>query len=230
MTQTITGGSDPAPHAAMRLNMVNSQVLPNQVRDRRVLSAMRVLPREAFVPAGEMAYTDADIPLGGGRFMPAPMLIARLTQLVLANNPGHVLVVGAGSGYGAAILASAGVAVVALEEDSRLTSPALAEAAPAVTRVAGKLTAGWPAAGPYDVILIEGAVARIPPAFAKQLAPGGRVIAILADLPASPPGAPAGLGRAVIAEPAPGGFATAPMFDCAARLLPGFAPAPAFVF
>jgi protein-L-isoaspartate(D-aspartate) O-methyltransferase len=207
--------------AQMRSHMVDSQVRPNQVNDRRVIAAMRELPREDFVPDGRLAYTDADIPLGGGRFMPAPMLIARLAQLVLGNNPAHVLVVAAGSGYGAALLAHCGTEVVALEEEPRLTNAALGRHAPDVTRATGPLTAGWPAGGPYDVILIEGAVPKIPENFASQLASGGRVIAVLDE---------AGLGRAVIAEPAGKNFACAKMFDCTSRLLPAFRPAPAFSF
>jgi protein-L-isoaspartate(D-aspartate) O-methyltransferase len=224
MTAPITIGSD-RNAALARAKMVDSQVRPNQVNDRRVIEAMRALPRENFVPAGVLAYTDADIPLGHGRFMAAPMLIARLVQLVLANNPKTVLVIGAGSGYAAALLSACGAAVVALEEDDRLPGPALAAHAPSVQAVRGRLADGWPGAAPYDVIFIEGAVAKIPASLAAQLAPGGRVVTVLADGPVPP-----GLGRAVIAEPAGGSFATAKMFDCTARVLPAFQAAPAFVF
>jgi protein-L-isoaspartate(D-aspartate) O-methyltransferase len=217
--------AQPPAHETARNLMVDSQVRPNQVTDRRIIAAMRQLPREDFAPAGAQAYADADIPLGKGRYMLAPMIIARLTQLVMANNPAHVLVVGAGSGYGAAILSLSGAHVVALEEQSTLTGPALAKCAAGVEDVAGPLTAGWPAGGPYDVILIEGAVADIPENFASQLKPGGRLITILADRPE-----PSGLGRAVIATPSGSGFATIPAFDCTARVIPAFLPAPSFVF
>lgn len=216
--------------AIARAHMVDSQVRPNQVNDRRVIAAMRELPREAFAPASAIAYSDADIDLGNGRFMPAPLLIGRLVQLVMASDPAHVLVIGAGSGYGAALLAHCGAQVVALED----TAPpagwdALARWAPGVTAVRGPLTAGWPAGGPYDAILIEGAVCKIPENLAVQLTPSGRVVAVVVD---GPPrlGLNGGIGRAVVAQPAASGFACARMFDCTARLLPAFAPAPAFHF
>ncbi len=208
-----------------RAHMVDSQIRPNQVNDPRVIAAMRTLPREQFAPAGALAYADADIDLGHGRIMLAPMVIARLLQLVLANNPTHVLVVGAGSGYGAAVLAAAGAEVVALESEPRLNTGALAALAPAVAYVTGPLARGWPGGGPYDVIFIEGAVAAIPDVLAAQLGPGGRLVAILAE------GAGArGIGRAVVAEAVAGGFAMIKKFDCTARILPEFQPAPVFSF
>ncbi len=146
--------------AIARDNMVDSQVRPNFVHDLRLTGAMRVLPREAFAAAGPLAYSDADLPLGGGRFMPQPMVVARLAQLALENNPAHVLVIGSGSGYLAALLSLAGTDVVALEEETRLTSGALAVYAPKAQAVTGRLDAGWPAGGPYDAIIIEGAVLK----------------------------------------------------------------------
>jgi protein-L-isoaspartate(D-aspartate) O-methyltransferase len=221
MTDQVTAGGGTL---IQRNLMVDAQVRPNNVNDRRVIEAMRALPREAFAPAGSLPYSDADIPLGNGRYMLAPMTIARLAQLVLADNPATVLVIAAGSGYGAAILAAGGAQVVALEEDAALATGALARFAPTVESVRGPLAKGWPAAGPYDAILIEGAVTAIPDILAAQLVPAGRVVAILAE-----PG-PAGLGRAVVAAPSSGGFAVVKKFDCAARLLPAFRPAPAFSF
>ena len=217
--------ADQTAHEVAREKMVDSQVRPNQVNDRRVIGAMRALPREEFAPAGSFAYSDADIPLGDGRYLLSPMVTAKLAQLALANDPAHVLVIGAGSGYLAAILALSGAQVVALEEEIRLTSGVLAQHAPGVDAVSGKLAAGWPAGGPYDVIVIEGAVQSIPDVLAAQLTPEGRVVTILAD--SAEPGA---LGRAVIAESSGQGFAMARMFDCTARLLPAFRRAPAFNF
>ena len=212
-----------------RNTMVDCQVRPNHVSDVRVTGAMRALPREAFVPANVPAsanpYADADIPLGGGRYLFNPQLTARLAQAALSGNPAHALVVGAGAGYLAAILASAGVEVVALEEEARLDTGALPLYGRSVEAVSGPLAAGWPAGGPYDVIVIEGAVPAIPAIFAAQLTPGGRVVAVLAD-----DNAAGGIGRAVVAEPSGGAYAILRLFDCTARLLPQFTVAPAFSF
>ncbi len=154
--------ADQTAQDTARENMVDSQVRPNLVHDSRVIEAMRALPREAFAPSGAFAYADTDLDLGQGRYLLSPLVTARLAQLVMATNPAHVLVVGAGSGYTAALLAACGAQVVALEEDTRLDTGALARLAPKVEAVTGKLAAGWPASGPYDAILIEGAVPAIP--------------------------------------------------------------------
>ncbi|MDE1896468.1 MAG: protein-L-isoaspartate(D-aspartate) O-methyltransferase [Rhodospirillales bacterium] len=211
--------------AVQRGNMVDSQVRPNHVHDARITAAMRRLPREVFAGTSPLAYADVDLPLGEGRYMPNPMLTARLAQLVLDMNPAHVLVIGAGSGYLAAVLGLAGLEVVALEEETRLTNTALATYAPKVQAASGRLAAGWPSGSPYDVIVIEGAVMEIPDTLAAQLSPGGRVVTILAD-----DASPDALGRAVVAQAVSGGWSTVRVFDCAAHILPQFMPVPAFSF
>lgn len=211
--------------AAKRDIMVDSQVRPNEVRDLRVTESMRALPREAFAPPGSLAYSDEDLPLGQGRFMPQPMITARLMQLALEKNPHHALVIGAGSGYLAALLSMAGVDVVAVEEEARLTNDALRTYAPKVQAVSGPLTSGWPAGGTYDVIIIEGALMEIPAVLKGQLASGGRIVTIIAD-----DATPNAVGRAVIAEPVDHGYSYLRIFDCTPRLLPQFMPTPAFAF
>jgi protein-L-isoaspartate(D-aspartate) O-methyltransferase len=214
-------------HAAdvARTHMVDSQVRPNQVNDSRVIAAMRNLPREAFAPAGSKPYADMDIPLGRGRFLLAPLVIARLAQAALAAHPKKILVVGAGSGYGAALLALSGASVVALEDESRLDTGALARYAPSVTRVSGPLAKGWAADAPYDCILVEGALSELPLDLAAQLGKSGQLVAILAQNNAA-----SGLGTIVVAEPGRAGFACRRLFDCTARVLPAFQPAPVFEF
>jgi protein-L-isoaspartate(D-aspartate) O-methyltransferase len=211
-----------------RNNMVDSQVRPNKVADPRILAAMRRLPRERFVPPSlaSLAYADTDVPLGRGRVLLEPMVIARLVQLTAVAEGERALVIAAGPGYGSALLASCGARVTALEDDPALLAQArllLGELAPGVSLVSGPLAAGWPAGAPYDVILIEGAVTDIPPAVSEQLREGGgRLVAICTDSGTG--------GQAVLAEATMGGLRKQPMFDCASPPIPMLASAPAFVF
>jgi protein-L-isoaspartate(D-aspartate) O-methyltransferase len=189
---------------------------------------MRQLPRERFVPPerASLAYVDEDVPLAGGRVLIEPMVIARMVQLTAVAPGERLLVVAAGTGYGAAILASCGARVTALEEDASLLAIAherLAEFAPSVSLASGALSAGWPAGAPYDAILIEGAVQTIPPRIGEQLhRETGRLVAIcIGDN---------GCGQAVLAEVTPAGLRAQPMFDCATPLIPELVKTPGFVF
>jgi protein-L-isoaspartate(D-aspartate) O-methyltransferase len=214
--------------AAARDCMVDSQVRPNKVYDSRLLAAMRRLPRERFLPAAlrAFAYLDEDVMLPGGRALMEPMVMARLLQAALVAPGEQALVVAAGTGYAAALLAACGAAVTALEDDEALLAiarPALAEFAPGVTLAVGPPAAGWPSGAPYDVILVDGAVGAFPPALAQQLRPRtGRIVGVLQERP--------GLALAVLAEATPGGLRPQPLFDCAIPLIPALAPTPGFVF
>ena len=214
--------------ADARNNMVDSQVRPNKVTDPRILSSMRRLRRERFLPASlaALAYADEDVPLGGGRFLMEPMVLARLLQFATVRDGDRALVVGAGPGYGAAVLAACGARVTALEEDPALLAlagAALMEAAPNVSLVNGKLEAGWPQGAPYDLILIEGAVRHIPPSIGVQLRiEGGRLLGVICG--------PGRTNQAVLAEATPAGLRAQPIFDCATPPLPMLLPAPAFQF
>ena len=229
--------------------MVDGQLRPTKVNDPRVLEAMRRLPRERFLPpaAASLAYIDEDVPLPGGRALMEPLVLARLIQLAAPRAGERALVIGAGTGYGAAVLAATGASVVALEEDKTLLAlarGALAALAPSVVLAEGPLAAGWPSGAPWDLIFIEGAVPAVPAAIAEQLrAEAGRLVTVLAPSGLAPSGlAPSGLaapgsasaghgiGRAVLAERTPAGLAMRPAFDCATPMLPAFRPAPSFVF
>lgn len=223
------GAAPEQDFAQARSHMVDGQVRPNKVSDPRILDAMRRLPRERFVPAAlaQFAYIDEDVPLGRGRFLMEPMVVARLVQMLRARPGQSALVVAAGSGYGAALLAACGARVTALEEDEALLSTAgavLPEAAPGVALVHGPLAAGWPGAAPFDCILVEGAVEDIPAVLGEQLRPGGRCAAVLRQS--------GGPGRAVLAERS--GQTTllraVPEFDCNTPMLPSLRPAAAFTF
>lgn len=214
--------------ADARKKMVDGQIRPNKVSDPHLLTALRTLLRERFLPPAlaARAYADEPVPLGNGRVMAEPMAIARLVQLAAPEAGQRVLVVGAGTGYGAALLAGCGARVTALESDPALLAvarAALATQAPEVTVVEGPLTAGWSAGAPYDVILIEGAVHDIPPAITAQLRPGtGRLVSVRAGR---------GLAsQAMLAEMTPAGMNARPMFDCTMPALLAFTPEPGFVF
>lgn len=217
--------------SAARRHMVDGQLRPNKVTDPRLIAAMLDLPRERFLPAGlaTRAYADEDVRLPGGRVMAEPMLIARLLQLLGLRDGDRLLVIGAGTGYGAAVAAQCGARVTALEEDAALLAiarRALAGLLPvgAVTLVEAGLAAGHAGGGPYDAILIEGEVPAIPAALSDQLAEGGRLVAVQAAQ---------GRGtasRAVLGRRAGGSFSVTDAFDCATLPLPAFQPVPGFVF
>lgn len=218
-------------HALARNLMVDGQLRPSKVSDRRILDAMRRLPREAYLPhdVRGQAYIDENVPLGGGRVLLKPLVIARLVQLARPRAGETALVVGAGTGYGAAVLAACGVQVTALEDSAALL--AIARAAPAdaeaeaaghVTIVEGALTEGHAAHAPYDLVMIEGAVTEIPASLGRQVAAHGRLVCLVCK--------PHGTGVAVLAEPSTGGLRAQAAFDAAAPLLPGLMAAPAFTF
>ena len=218
--------------ADARKKMVDGQIRPNRVSDPRILDVMRTLPRERFLPPelAARAYADDPVPLGQGRVMPEPLAIARLVQMALsepgAQSAARALVIGAGTGYGAALLAACGAQVTALDSEPALIDiarPVLAALMPAVTVVQGPLTAGWPAGAPYDIILIEGAVRDIPAAITAQLRPGsGRLVSVRAGR---------GLAsQATVAEMTPAGLNTRAIYDCAMPPLAAFMPKPGFVF
>ena len=217
-----------------RNRMVDSQIRPNRVSDWRILDAMRHLPRERFLPDAQLAlaYADQNVPLGGGRVLLQPMALARLLQAAAPSAGEKALVVGAATGYSAALLAALGCEVTALEEPGvlfDLAKDALAAVAPGVLLVSGPLPAGWPAGAPYDLILIDGAVPEVPAAVASQLnRETGRLLTIV-----GPNGMSGGTSRsslAVHAEPTPAGVSVRALFDCRSPVLPPFAVAPAFEF
>jgi protein-L-isoaspartate(D-aspartate) O-methyltransferase len=217
-----------ADYADARTMMVDGQLRPNRVGDPALLAALRRLPRERFLPEAlaPLAYADENVPLGGGRVLLRPLTIARLIQLAAPRQGERALVVGAASGYGAALLAACGPAVTALEEDEALHGLSLCvlpAVAPGVTIVRGRLADGWQAGGPYDLIFVEGALEQVPAALIAQLRPrGGRLVAVRT--------AGGRIGQAVLAEPTQGGLSEQPAFDCSAPVLPGLQSAAGFVF
>ncbi len=215
--------------ALARRNMVEGQLRPNRVNDAGLLAALGELPRERFLPAAlrSVAYADDDVPLGNGRFMMEPMVLARLIQVLQPQGDGKAMVVAAGRGYGAAILARLAKSVVAVEADAGLAEGArqvLADlGVTGVQQVAGEAAHGAAALGPYDIVLIEGAVHEVPKAIADQLAEGGRLATVVAD----PSGA---LGVAHLFVKQGGVVSGRPLFDAGTPPLPGFARPERFTF
>ena len=154
--------------ALARRMMVDGQVRTADVHNPELIAAMLEVPRERFVPQplAEQAYVDGELDLGRGRTMLAPMVFAKLVQAAQLSGREHVLDVGCGLGYSSAILARLAGSVVALEEDADLARQAKAalagSGAAGVVAVQGPLGAGWPAAAPYDFILLNGATEIVP--------------------------------------------------------------------
>ncbi len=218
--------------ALQRENMVESQVRPSDVTDRRVIRAMQQVPREAFVPPAlkTIAYADEALrlPLGSGggvRVMLPPRTFAKLIQLTDLASGDVVLDVGCGLGYSSAVIARIAQTVVALEESKAVADEAqkalAAQAIDNVAVVAGPLQAGYPEEGPYDAIVIEGAVEEVPDGLLDQLKDGGRLAAIVIE---------DGVGRAAVWRRLGQTFDRMTVFDAQAHMLQGFNRQRGFVF
>jgi protein-L-isoaspartate(D-aspartate) O-methyltransferase len=172
-----------------RFNMIEQQIRPWNVLDQDVLDLLQVVKREQFVPAAyqNLAFADVEIPLPGGDTMLAPKIEARIMQEVLLKKHESVLLVGAGSGYLAALLAHKGRHVTAVEiapEMKALAEQNLAKAGVAnVTVELGNGAEGWEQGAPFDVIVIAGSLPVLPEAFLKQVKVGGRIVAIVGEAP-----------------------------------------------
>jgi protein-L-isoaspartate(D-aspartate) O-methyltransferase len=208
----------------MRRAMIANLLRTTGTNDPRVLAAFGEVARERFVPRERLplAYADALVPLKPGRDMNNPMALGRLLTEAATREGERALVVGAATGYAAAILSRLVGSVVAVEEDADLAAFAReALAGFPVTLVEGPLAQGHAAGGPYDLILIDGAVEFVPDALVAQLVDGGRVAAAVLE---------EGVSRLSIGRKAGEGFGTAAFSDAAAAILPGFARPKAFSF
>jgi protein-L-isoaspartate(D-aspartate) O-methyltransferase len=216
-----------------RRQMVDNQIRTHDVTEYRVVDAFAVVPRELFVPDAlkAFAYIDENLLVksatGGhpARFMMKPAPFAKLVQLAEIVESDKVLVIGCDTGYSAAIVGQLAGSVVALDCEPDLVATARAALAAVdadnVEVVEGLLEAGWSAGAPYDVILIVGGIEELPTAVTDQLAPEGRLVAVDGE----------GLaGQATLYRRAGGEVSGRPVFNCPARLLPGFRKAPAFIF
>jgi protein-L-isoaspartate(D-aspartate) O-methyltransferase len=211
----------PIPNfAAARAAMVDSQLRPQGVTDPAVVDAMGRVQREKFLPSHTrpLAYVDRAVAMGGGRFLPAPAVLGQLLAQ-MAPEPGQrALVVGAGTGYSAAVLTAMGLEVTAVESDPSLCAAAREQG---VAVVEGKLEVGHAKGAPFDRILIDGAVDYIPDEIVDQLSDGGRLGAAVADR---------GVTRLVVGRKAGDAFGTLSIGDAGVPALPGFSRPQTFTF
>jgi protein-L-isoaspartate(D-aspartate) O-methyltransferase len=214
-------------YAAARRNMVESQLRPNRVTDAAVLEALAAVPRELYVPGAlrGVAYVDEDVPIGRDRYLMEPMILGRLLQLAAVRPTDIALVIGAGTGYSAVVLARLARRVVALESDGEVAQRAAQrireDGVANVAVVEGNLADGAPRLAPFDVILFDGSVDFVPPAILEQLADKGRLVVVVNK---------EGIGRAMRMTRDGGIVASRIEFDAAVPRLPGLEAAPAFVF
>ena len=172
-----------------RANMVEQQIRPWEVLDQDVLDLLYVVPREDFVPAKHraLAFSDLEVPLDEGQKMWPPKLEARILQELGVHKTDRVLEVGTGSGYFTALLSHRAAQVVSVEISPKLAafgrSNLERHGADNVTLEIGDAARGWPAAAPYDVIVLTGSTPVLPRSFLEQLAPGGRLFAVVGEAP-----------------------------------------------
>ncbi len=206
--------------AARRVMMVDTQVRPSDVTKFPIIDAMLSVPRELYVPSDlrEAAYMGENLVLTTGRVMLEARTLAKLLD-ALNIQPGElVLDVGAGLGYSTAVIARLAEAVIAVEDDAGLAAEAArllsAEGVDNAHILQGPLVSGSAKHGPYDVILLQGAVEIVPDTLLDQLKDGGRIGCLFME---------GALGVARIGFKRDGGISWRFLFNASAPVLPGFA-------
>jgi len=173
---------DEARYALERQRMVDEQIAGRDVRDPRLLEAMRAVPRHLFVPLEHryLAYADGPLPIGGGQTISQPYIVALMTLLLHLTGEEKVLEVGTGSGYQAAILGHLAREVHTIERDAHLAERArqvLGHLGLGNIQVhVGDGSGGLPAYAPYHAILVTAAAPATPQALLDQLEEGGRLV------------------------------------------------------
>ena len=208
--------------------MVSGQIRTNRVTDERLIEAMEEIPRERFVPHAKrgVAYVDEDVEIASSRYLMEPMVLARLIQESNIAADDMVLDVGCGTGYATAVMSRLAGTVIALDVDKSLASEAertlSAVGADNAIVVTGPLAEGYARQGPYDAILLGGAVDHLPQALADQLAEGGRIVGVLRE---------AGrVGQATLWAKHRGTLSSRSLFEASLPPLPGIARPVRFEF
>ena len=211
-----------------RFNMIEQQIRTWEVLDQDVLSLLQIVKREDFVPAAYrgMAFVDTQVPLPNGQSMLEPKVEARLLQELGVQRHERVLEIGTGSGYMAALLAHKAQHVTSIEIDADLARFGADNLKRARVMNAEVLLAdaSRPLAvdGPFDVIVLSGSVWEVPRSLLGQLKPGGRLVAIVGQLP---------IMHAVLTTRGPeSGYAHVRLFDTVAPRLAGFGEPSRFTF
>lgn len=216
-------------NAVARKNMVDHQIRPSGVHDPKLIEAMGLVRREAFLPKSEhgLAYMGGEIEVAPGRVLSAPLTLARLIQLGAIQPTDVVLHVGCGVGYGTALLAHLASTVVAIDSDAGLAETAnkvLSDLGVLnVAVLTGDMREGYPKQAPYDVILIEGGVGQVPESLLSQLAEGGRLCALVLITTGN-------LGRGTVYLKNQATVGHREVFDAATTPLPGFEVKAGFTF
>lgn len=172
--------------------LVDALVAAGTLRTPHIIEAFRLCPRSAFVPPGlaeEASMVDAPLPIGDGQTVSQPTTVATMLELVRPNPKDHVLDVGTGSGWQAALLAACvgqGGRVITIERVRTLAKNAGATlermTSGNVVRLLGDATGGVPSEAPYDVIISAASSRDIPKAWIEQLRPGGRLLHPIAGM------------------------------------------------
>ncbi len=207
--------------------MVDTQVRPSDVTQFPIIDAMLSVPRERYVPeaAEEAAYMGEHIPLGHGRVILDPRTLAKMLEELRLDLADVVLDLGCGLGYSTAVIARMADAVVAIEPDEARAEEAQkilsTEGVDNAAVISGPLAEGHAKSGPYDAIILQGAVQSVPDALTDQLKDGGRIAAIFMD---------GALGTVKIGHRIDGRMSWAFAFNAGAPVLEGFEKEVAFAF
>ena len=211
-----------------RFNMIEQQIRPWDVLNPGVLELLAIVKREDFVPPAlrALAFVDTEVPLPAGQCMLAPKVEARLLQELDVHKHERVLEVGAGSGFMAALLAHKAQHVTTLEIEPALARFASANLQRAgvvnATVITGDANQGVAGDGPFDVIVLSGSVAQVPPALQAQLKVGGRLAAIVGQEPV--------MRAVLLTRTSDRGLERRVLFDTVAQRLSGFGEPSRFHF